>query len=401
MLQHQDVQRKSYETSSASNTLSIIAVVAVALNLRPALAALGPVLDRIEEASGLTSTGAGALTTLPVFLMGLGALAGSSLQQWIGDRRGIALGVAIIALACIARLFWFSSAGLLTSAVACGLGIAAVQALMPGFIKRVFPAGAGRVMGLYSTGIMGGATLAAATAAGLSRYVGWEAMLALWGLPALFALVVWQGASSSDASAQRTESSQAIGRYPSQSGKAYLLLIFFGVGTGAYTLVLAWLPPFYVQLGRSEDIAGYMLAGLTLMEVVAGLAVSAFINRFPDRRGPLIAALFAILAGLTCLIIMPLTLGLPAMILLGLGIGALFPLSLIVTLDHADEPASAGRLLAFVQGGGYIIASVMPFAAGWLRGHSDDLSQAWVMMAVGICLLILLATRFSPEKRII
>lgn len=379
MLQHQDVQRKSYETSSASNTLSIIAVVAVALNLRPALAALGPVLDRIEEASDLTSTGAGALTTLPVFLMGLGALAGSSLQQWIGDRRGIALGVAIIALACIARLFWFSSAGLLASAAACGLGIAAVQALMPGFIKRVFPYDVGRVMGLYSTGIMGGATLAAATAAGLSRFVGWEAMLGLWGLPALFALVVWQGASSSDASAQRTVSGQPIGRSPSRSGKAWLLLIFFGVGTGAYTLVLAWLPPFYVQLGRSEDIAGYMLAGLTLMEVVAGLAVSAFINRFPDRRGPLAVALFAILAGLTCLIIMPLTLALPAMVLLGLGIGALFPLSLIVTLDHADEPASAG----------------------WLRGHSDDVSQAWVMMAVGICLLILLATRFSPEKRII
>lgn len=220
MLQHQDAQHNRYEPSSASNTLSIIAVVTVALNLRPALAALGPVLGRIEAASGLTSTGAGALTTLPVFLMGLGALAGSSLQQWIGDRRGIALGVAIIALACIARLFCFSSAALLTSAAACGLGIAAVQALMPGFIKRVFPAGAGRVMGLYSTGIMGGATLAAATAAGLSRYVGWEAMLALWGLPALFALVLWQGASSSDASAQRTESSQAIGRYPSQSGKS-------------------------------------------------------------------------------------------------------------------------------------------------------------------------------------
>jgi len=401
VLQHQDVQRKSHEASSASNTLSIIAVVAVALNLRPALAALGPVLDRIEAGSGLTSTGAGALTTLPVFLMGLGALAGSSLQQSIGDRRGIALGVAIIALACISRLLWFSSAGLLASAAVCGLGIAAVQALMPGFIKRVFPLDAGRVMGLYSTGIMGGATMAAATAAGLSRFVGWEAMLGLWGLPALLALVLWKGASSSDACVKQTASRQTVGRSPLKSGKAWLLLIFFGVGTGAYTLVLAWLPPFYIQLGRSEDIAGYMLAGLTLMEVVAGLAVSALINRFPDRRGPLAAALFAILAGLICLITMPLTMALPAMILLGLGIGALFPLSLIVTLDHADEPASAGRLLAFVQGGGYIIASVMPFAAGWLRAHSDDLSQAWVMMALGIGLLILLAMRFAPEERIV
>ncbi|MCY1544406.1 cyanate transporter [compost metagenome] len=98
---------------------------------------------------------------------------------------------------------------------------------------------------------------------------------------------------------------------------------------------------------------------------------------------------------------MPLVLAFPAMLLLGLGIGALFPLSLIVTLDHADEPASAGRLTAFVQGGGYIIASIMPFAAGWLRNHSDDLTQAWVAMAVGIVLLLLLALRFSPGKRVI
>ncbi|MDQ0133812.1 CP family cyanate transporter-like MFS transporter [Neorhizobium galegae] len=98
---------------------------------------------------------------------------------------------------------------------------------------------------------------------------------------------------------------------------------------------------------------------------------------------------------------MPLTLALPAMILLGLGIGAPFPLSLIVTLGHADEPAFAGRLAAFVQGGGYMIASVMPFAAGWLRSHSDDLSQAWIMMAVGTVLLLLLALCFSPGKRIL
>jgi MFS transporter, CP family, cyanate transporter len=44
-------------------------------------------------------------------------------------------------------------------------------------------------------------------------------------------------------------------------------------------------------LGQSRDIGGYLLAGLTLIEVVAGLGVSAFIGRFPDRRGALIAVL--------------------------------------------------------------------------------------------------------------
>lgn len=144
MLPFQGALRETCRLASSSKVLLIIAVVAIALNLRPALATIGPVLDRIEATTGLTSVGAGLLTTLPVFLMGLGALAGSSMQRWIGEGRGIAFGVATIALACIARLFWFSIAGLLASAAACGLGIAAVQALMPGFIKRVFPSDARR-----------------------------------------------------------------------------------------------------------------------------------------------------------------------------------------------------------------------------------------------------------------
>ncbi|QKJ94538.1 hypothetical protein [Agrobacterium pusense] len=68
---------------------------------------------------------------------------------------------------------------------------------------------------------------------------------------------------------------------------------------------------------------------------------------------------------------------------------------------HRETTArGAGRLMAFVQEGGYIIASIMPFTVGWLRGHSDDLSKACFMIAVGIGLLIGFAMRFSPEGRI-
>lgn len=378
----------------------MIAVVAVALNLRPALAAVGPVLDRIAAAAGLTSTGAGLLTTLPVFLMGLGALVAAPIRRRLGERRGVALGVAVIAAACAVRPLWPISTALLASAAAAGVGIAMVQALTPGFIKRVFRDRAGRVMGLYSTAIMGGAALAAASAAGLSRTAGWAMMLGLWALPAGLALIVWRSAAPRDEQQEDTASNTAEGSPPWRSRRAWLLMLFFGVGTAAYALVLAWLPPFYVGLGRGEDVAGYLLSGLTVMEVVAGLAVSALIDRFPDRRGPLVAALLAILGGLACLLAAPLSLAAPAIVLLGLGIGALFPLSLLVTLDHADSPAQVAPLTTFVQGGGYVIASLAPFAAGWARGQFADLSLAWLAMAVGVGLLLLIARCFAPGDRI-
>lgn len=84
-------------------------------------------------------------------------------------------------------------------------------------------------------------------------------------------------------------------------------------------------------------------------------------------------------------------------ILLGLGIGALFPLSLIVTLDHAKSSGEAGSLLAFVQGGGYLIAGTMPFFAGVLRDEMASLRLAWAGMAIGVAVLLILCRRFSPK----
>ncbi|WP_454253693.1 hypothetical protein [Pseudomonas sp. Marseille-Q7302] len=50
--------------------LAVLLVLLVGLNLRPILAAIGPLLDGIQAATGLEGSGAGALTTLPIAAMG-------------------------------------------------------------------------------------------------------------------------------------------------------------------------------------------------------------------------------------------------------------------------------------------------------------------------------------------
>lgn len=391
--------------------LVILAVAALALNLRPALAAIGPLLDMIEAATGLSHTQSSLLTTLPVGVMGLCALCGNHMTRWLGERDGIGLGIALVLVACAARYVATGAWGLLLTAIVAGMGIALVQTLLPAVIKRRFAADAGRVFALYTTGIMGGAAIAAATSAGLAARLGWPAALAIWAVPAMLALPLWwqamRGMTARTAAAPTLDQRQApIGaaalrpaaRTFWRNRRAWELMLFFGIGTGAYTLVLAWLPPFYTSLGWQASAAGYLLGGLTLTEVLAGLAVSAWIGRFPDRRKPLLAVLLVLMAGLACLIAAPLPLALPASLLLGVGIGALFPLALIVTLDHIDDPAQAGMLAAFVQGGGYIIASLMPLLAGVLRDRFADLTQAWVVMLIGVIGLLVLCLRFSPNS---
>ncbi|MGW9062763.1 MFS transporter [Achromobacter animicus] len=379
---------------------AIVAIVAVALNLRPALAAIGPLLDMIQAATGATNTQASLLTTLPVFVMGICALAGGRLNKYLNERTGIALGVALVALACAARYVGTQTYGLLLTAVLAGVGIALVQTLLPAFIKRNFAHDMGRVFGLYTTGIMAGAAVAAASAAGLAGSFGWPAALAFWSVPALLALPLWLNAAQdrADASSSRHRMARTAPRSFWRNLRAWELMLFFGIGTGAYTLVLAWLPPFYTGLGWEPSAAGFLLGGLTLAEVMAGLAVSAWIGRFPDRRKPLAAVLTILICGLTCLILAPLKLALLACLLLGIGIGALFPLSLIVAMDHLDDPTQAGMLAAFVQGGGYLIASFMPLLAGILRDRFSSLTEAWIVMLAGAVMLLALALRFSPAS---
>ena len=369
---------------SSTPRYALVAVLAllIGLNLRPIMAAVGPLLDMLQQDLGLSSTQASLLTTLPVLLMGVCALAGPWLQRWIGEVRGIALGMLFIVLASAARLVIDSSVGMIASAAVAGTGIAMVQALMPAWLKRHHPLRAGSLMGLFTTGIMGGAVLAAAGAAPAADLGGWRVVLGIAMLPALLALIAWLRFAGGR---QRHADVPVL---PYRSRKAWMLLVYFGIGTSAYTLVLAWLPVYYIDLGFSAAHGGYLLGAVSAMEVVAGLAVSALVHRFPDRRPLLSGVLTLILAGLGCLIVAPVSLMLPAVVLVGLGIGALFPLSLIATLDHAESPAQAGALLAFVQGGGYAIAALMPLLAGVIRDHSATLQWAWICMLAGMLVVL-------------
>ncbi|MCI4255800.1 MFS transporter [Dickeya dianthicola] len=385
----------SYAIRAKSLCFVVITVMLLGLNLRPVLAGVGPLLSRIQAATGMGDTQAGLLTTLPVFAMGICALYGGWLQSRLGEYRGIGIGIVGIAVACLLRCWLTGTTGLLLTAALAGIGIALIQALMPSFLRRSFSRQSSRLMGLYTTAIMAGAALAAASVSPLADIMDWDDALAIWGVLATLATLAWLitvSLSPMPDTALRAGSMSASPR-----SRAWALMIFFGIGTAAYTLVLAWLPPYYTQLGWSPAHSGLLLGGLTLTEVVAGLLVSLLINRFPDRRYLLLPVLLLLLLGMTGLILAPQTLVLPIMIALGLGIGALFPLSLIIALDQVDDPRQASALMGFVQGGGYLIASLMPLLAGVIRQYTSGLGQAWLIMAAGVVVLILMALRFAPR----
>jgi CP family cyanate transporter-like MFS transporter len=367
-------------------------IVLVGVNLRPSLASIGPLLDQIQRDTGLDDTSASLLTSLPVLLMGLCLLGTGWVHAALGRRGGVAAGLTALVFAGLTRWLWPTAPALLASAVVGGVGVAVVQALMPAIIRHRAVAQAATLMGFYSTAIMGGAALASFAAPRIALAHGWAAATGIWALPAIIGLVIWWlGTDSMDEASSAKQVSTV-----SRSRRSWLLLSFFGLGTGAYTLVLAWLPPYYTGLGWSAKDAGTLLSALTLAEVAAGIGVAMAVGRFSDRRPIILLAIGALIAGLLCLSLAPLPLAWFAALLCGLGIGALFPLGLIVAMDHGTDAAEAGRIVGFVQGGGYVLAALLPLIAGVLRQHLSDLTPAWWLMAALCLILGLMAFQLRP-----
>ncbi|WP_189532294.1 cyanate transporter [Paludibacterium paludis] len=382
--------------SRARSVKLALALILAGLNLRPAMAAIGPLLDSIRHTIPLSYSLLSLLTLLPVLAMGLAMNTGSRLAARYGEHRTVAASLTLIGVSNLARLWAGGPLPLILTAISAGAGIAVVQAVLPGIVKRHFPEKVALPMGLYVTAIMSGAALAAALSPAAERLAGsWQGALASWSALAALGLAAWfmiRDEVGNRPVVATPIRDTGMARHP----RAWSLGVFFGLGTASYTCVLAWLPPYFVELGYGKTHAGLMLALLTGAEVVSGLVLPALASRSPDRRPVVLAALVGVIVGFAGLILTQGALAYLWIVLLGFGIGGIFPLTLIVTLDHLPDPAHAGRLAAFVQGAGYTLASLSPLAAGIIRDTTRGFAGAWLMLAAVTVLMLFMARRFDP-----
>ncbi|MDH4567445.1 CynX/NimT family MFS transporter [Pseudomonas sp. BN414] len=369
-------------------------LIVLGLNLRPILASISPLLADIRSATGMGFQTTALLTTLPVVCMGLVALLSNRLGG-LGERRGIGLGLALIAGACLARLLLGQAGPLLATALLGGAGVALIQALLPAVIKRRFEGRVALAMGVYSASLMAGGGLAALFSPLLAHHFEhWQAGLGLWVVPALLALVLWL------ARPMPGSAPAAAGRATRFTGnrRAWLLALYFGLVNCGYMSMVAWLPAYYQQLGWSPTRSGSLLAFMTIFQVIAALGMPALAQRSIDRRPLLSISLAAQAVGFGGLIWAPLELFALWIALIGFGLGACFALSLILTLDHRRDPREAGQLAAFVQGVGFLINAVSPWLSGFLRELTGSFAAAWLVLVVGAVLMLGLTRLFSPAS---
>ena len=375
--------------------LNLLLVVLLALNLRPILTSIGPLLEPMRQGTGLGYQQAALLTALPVLCMGLIPLLQPWLRRWLSEHGGMLAGLAAIALACLWRLQLDSAWALIASAVVAGLGVAVVQGMMPGLVNRWFPSRLAASMGLYSAALMSGGGLAAVLGPAIAAHFGhWQFGLGLWALPALLAMAAWLLLRPR----QHTPSLVAGGGgHWFGNRRAWLLELYFGLINGGYTSMVAWLPAYHLEHGGTAQGGGELVGLMTIFQVCGALGLPLLLRRLVDRRPGLWLALLIQLGGFLGLLLAPASAMGLWVAMIGLGLGACFSLSLTLTLEHLRSPGEAGSLAAFVQGVGFIVTGIVPYITGWLRDVSGDFQASWALLAGTALAMLLVTACFAPK----
>src|SRR5690554_1182855 len=155
--------QKTQLLKQASQPLLILGIVFVALNLRPALAGVGPLVSLIRESTGLSNSMLGLLTSLPLIAFGVVSTLTPLFTRRFGVSGTIAGALVVLAVGIYIRSLPSISALYIGTALL-GVAIALGNVLIPGLVKRNFPHKSGLVTSIYS-GALG---VGAAVAAGIS-----------------------------------------------------------------------------------------------------------------------------------------------------------------------------------------------------------------------------------------
>jgi len=322
---------------------------------------------------------------------------------WFGRRIGaspaVLCGLLLLAAATVVRVLG-GPLVLLAGTVLIGIAMTVGNVLLPPVVKGRFGAEAGRVTGLFTAALAGGAALTAALTAPIAERWGWRAALAGWAVLALVAAVVWRIATGRPGPTRPAPvAATAGGAGPSvwREPVAWAVGLLLAVQTMLYYAATTWLPTVLVDRLHATVATGAAAASLfQLVGILGALLVPALIGR---RRGQ---AGFGLVIGagwvlfFAGLLVWPAGWGLWVTVG-GLAQGAGVALSFTVIVLRAHDEGAARGLSGMSQLVGYGIGATGPLLAGGLYGATGG----WVvplatLAALGACWAGLAAVAGRP-----
>lgn len=365
--------------------LLIAGILLIALNLRPALASVGPIIDSIRQATGLSNALLGLLTTLPLLAFGFISILTPKFTKKFGIELTLAIALGLIATGVLLRVVPIYIA-LFGGTLILGIGIAFGNVLLPVLIKRDFPEHSGTMTGIYSATLAIGATVASGISVPLAQKFGWRWSLAAWALLVSVAFIVWFPQLS-----HKTRPKHKRKLIPSliHLGKnklAWQVALYMGLQSFTFYVMLAWLPDILQSRGLTATYAGWMLSLSQGAGIFGNLFLPIIGGKLDRHRTPVLVLI--VLEAISIVgLLLPSTQFVGLWVaLLGFGLGGSFSLSLLFIILRTSNSESATELSGMAQSIGYLLAATGPVIFGLLH----DITHAWFLPLVILLVVMML-----------
>jgi CP family cyanate transporter-like MFS transporter len=379
--------------------LLAVAVVLTALNLRPAVTSVAPLLGDMRADLGTSATWAGLLTTLPTLCFAGAGLAAPALSARIGTSRTIAVGLVALAVGLGVRSLDGPYVVIGATLLACA-GIALINVLIPVVIKGSFPARVGLMTGIYTAALQGGGALGSAITPGLEQSFGnWRTALAFWSLVAVAALAVWIPATMRHLEPAPLATPVAAEPRPSmlRSALAWQVTLFLGAQGFLAYIVMGWLPQVFIDSGVSKVHAGMLVGLVSLVGVPVALVLLPLAARQASQSAWIVGIGLFGMAGIVGVVIAPAAQPVLWSMLIGVGMGV-FSMALAVIALRSRDAEDTARLSAMAQGFGYLIAGLGPFLFGLVHDVSSGWTMPWIMFLVVYVLQIVVGALAGRDR---
>jgi CP family cyanate transporter-like MFS transporter len=353
-----------------ASAISVDALILLAINLRPALTGVGPLIGQIRDTTAISGTQAGLLTSLPIVALGAFAPLGQFARRY-GVERTVVLALLLITVGTLLRSAG-SAAALFGGSACLACGIAIGNTLVPGIIKRNFPQRVSGLTTVYAMLLGLTAAIGAALAVPLAKDLpgGWRSALAFWAIPSLAAALVWlrPAARARRPEADAAQTKTSVWRSP----LAWLVGGFMGLQSLFFYVAMAWFPAYFQSHGYSLAESGLLVAYFQAISLVTSAGVPWMLRRSRDQKAAAATASLAVTAAVCGMLFLPRA-GYVWMTVMGMGAGVTLPVGLAFMSLRAGSHREAASLSVMSQTVGYLIASTGPFIFGWLH----ELSGAW------------------------
>lgn len=385
----QDIKSNSQVRKSAI-WMIIVGIIFIAANLRAPLTSVGPLVGPIRDNMHISNTSAGMITTLPLLAFAFF----SPFVPRLGRKFGVELIVLISLIILTIGIFLRSLSGvtnLYIGTAVLGLAISICNVLLPSLIKREFPKRIGVMTGVYSISM----TLFGAIASGISIPIaigvgfGWQGALGIWGMLSFISILFWLPQMKHRHAQTATIHKQAVSNHVNlwRSSLAWQVTLFMGLQSTVFYVIIAWLPEILKQQGISSVQSGWLLSIMQLSLLPFTFIVPVIAGRMSNQR---------LLVTITSILLLTGTLGLLYgsssmivlwIIILGIGGGFAFSLSMMFFGLRTENSHQAAELSGMAQSVGYLLAAMGPTLFGYLH----DVTNSWtipLLILVGASILI-------------